>query len=228
MGGNPPAVAIDRPGWDGHTRAADLDGNARAALAALDAGGIDRATVVGHSFGAAVAAWMAAASPGRVGALVLVAPAANSASLYELDRWLAAPVVGYLASAAALSGLGAALTAAPLRRRLARGLGIDERYLSAAGRRLLAPWAWQAFVVEQRALIGQLPLLEQRLAEIAVPTVIVAGSDDHVVPRAAVRALTEQIPGATLRLLERAGHLLPFQNASALAEIVQSAAVTTQ
>ena len=41
--------------------------------------------------------------------------------------------VGYLASAAALSGAGAALTAAPLRRRIASGLAIDDRYLSARG-----------------------------------------------------------------------------------------------
>jgi pimeloyl-ACP methyl ester carboxylesterase len=227
MGDASPTVAIDRPGWDGHTRATDLDGNARAALAALDAHGVGRATVVGHSFGAAVAAWLAAASPDRVGALVLVGPAANNASLYELDRWLAAPVLGYAASAAALSGLGAAMTAAPLRRRLARGLGIDDRYLGAAGRRLLAPWAWRAFVVEQRALIEQLPLLEHQLAEIAVPTTIVAGTEDHVVPRAAVRALADQIPGATLRLLEHAGHLLPLQNATTLAATVLDAGVAT-
>ena len=51
----PTTVAIDRPGWDGRSVPADLTGNARAALAALDNRGIDRATIVGHSLGAAVA-----------------------------------------------------------------------------------------------------------------------------------------------------------------------------
>ena len=133
------AVALDRPGWDGDSRASDLAGNCRAALSALDDHGFERAIVVGHSFGAAVGAWLAVHHPNRVEELVLVAPAANRASLYEVDRWLAAPVVGYLASAVALSGAGAALTAAPLRRRIARGLAIDDRYLSRAGRRLLTP-----------------------------------------------------------------------------------------
>lgn len=224
IGGRAATIAIDRPGWDGRSRASDLAGNAMAALTALDVHGIVRATVVGHSFGGAVGAWLAVHHPDRVEALVLAAPAANVASLYEVDRWLAAPVVGYLASATALSGAGAALTAAPLRRRIARGLAIDDRYLSAAGRRLLTPSAWRAFVHEQRALIRDLPVLDERLAEIAAPTTIVAGSDDHVIPSASIRELTVQIPGAQLRTLKHAGHLLHLQNAASLAEIVVSAA----
>ena len=61
--GRTTAMAIDRPGWDGHTRAQDLAGNARAALAALDARGVERAVVVGHSLGAAIAACISANGP---------------------------------------------------------------------------------------------------------------------------------------------------------------------
>ncbi len=224
IGGRVKPVAIDRPGWDGASRASDLRGNREAALAALDERAIAQATVVGHSFGGAVGASLAVHHPERVAGLVLVAPAANAASLYELDRWLAAPVLGYLASAAALSGLGAALMAAPLRRRIARGMAIDDRYLSAAGRRLLTPAAWRAFVDEQRALIRDLPALEERLGEITAPTTIVAGSDDHVIPSASIRQLTRQIPNARLRTLEHAGHLLYLQNTASLAEIILEAA----
>lgn len=218
-----PAIALDRPGWDGASGASNLAGNCRAAVRALDERLLDRATVVGHSFGAAVGAWLAVHHPDRVTRLVLVAPAANVASLGRLDHWLAAPVVGYLASAGALSGLGAALTTAPLRRRVARDLAIDEGYLSIAGRRLLTPSNWRAFVEEQRALIRDLPALEARLAEITAPTVVVAGSKDHVVPADSARRLAEQIPRAQLRVLEHAGHLLPLQNAGALADIIRGA-----
>jgi pimeloyl-ACP methyl ester carboxylesterase len=219
------APAIDRPGWGASSKASNISGNAEAALAALDASGISRAIVVGHSFAGAVAAWLAVQHRDRVAGLVLVAPAANVAALYELDRWLAAPVVGYLATAAALSGLGAALTAAPLRRRIARGLAIDDRYLNGAGRRLLTPAAWRAFVHEQRALIRELPALEAQLGEIAAPTVIVAGTEDHIVPPGSIRQLGHQIPGAELRLLEGAGHLLPLQNAPAVAKIILKLAI---
>ena len=74
-------IAFDRPGWDGHSAVRDLAGNADAARTVLDRSGVARATVVGHSLGAAVAAWLAWSSPERVGRLVLVAPAANVDSL---------------------------------------------------------------------------------------------------------------------------------------------------
>lgn len=134
LDGRAAPIAIDRPGWDGTTTPRDLAGNAHAALAALDARGVERATVVGHSLGAAVAAWLAVHHPERVAALVLAAPAANRAALEWLDRWLTLPLAGTLTSAASLTGLGLALSTRPLRRRIARSYGLDEEYLRTAGR----------------------------------------------------------------------------------------------
>lgn len=213
-------LAIDRPGWDGGSPAADLEGNARAALAALDGAGIERATVVGHSFGGGVAAWIAARYPQRVGALVLVAPTANAAALYRLDRWLAAPLIGEVASAVTLSITGVLLSAGVVRRRLARELALGDRYLRWSARRLLEPSAWRAFTVEQRALVRDLPALELQLGRISAPTTIVAGSRDLVVPPSSLRELNGQIPGSRLRMIERAGHLLPLRQADVLAALV--------
>jgi pimeloyl-ACP methyl ester carboxylesterase len=220
IGARARTIAIDRPGWDGRNPPADLAGNAAAALAALDAASAGRATVAGHSFGGAVAAWLAAAAPERVGALVLIAPAANLASLYRLDYWLAGPVLGYLASVAPLAGLGAALSSGPLRRRIAGQLALDDRYLRAAARRLLGRTVWRAYATEQRVLVRDLPVLEGRLGSISAPTTIVAGDGDHIVPVAAARQLATQIPRARLVLLERAGHLLLQQHAEELAELI--------
>jgi pimeloyl-ACP methyl ester carboxylesterase len=213
-------IAIDRPGWDGHSPPANLAGNAAAALAALDDHGVERATVAGHSFGGAVAAWLAAFHPERVGSLVLVAPAANTASMYRLDDWLATPLAGYLASVATLGGVGAALKASPLRRWLAGQLALDDRYLRAVSRRMLAPPAWRAYAAEQQVLVRDLPTLERALGSIAAPTTIIAGSDDHVVPVEAERRLAAQIPQAELVLLEHTGHLLLQQQAERLAELI--------
>ena len=221
--GRAEAIAIDRPGWDGRTPAVDLSGNAGAAVAALDARRIERATVVGHSLGGAIAAWLAVHHPERVTALVLVAPAANLASLGRLDRWLAAPVAGYLTSAVTLTGLGIALRAEPLRRRIVRQSGLDADYLRAAGQALLTPWARRAFLTEQRALVSGLPALEPRLSEIAVPTTVVTGAEDRIVPPAAPRALAGQIPGARLVVLPNAGHLLPQRHAGRLADVIELA-----
>ena len=126
-------IAMNRPGWDGTTAPRDLAGNAEAALAALDARGIERATIVGHSLGGAVAAWLAAHHPDRVAALVLAAPAANVASLEWMDRWLTFPVAGSLTSAASLTMLGLTLSAGPVRQLIARSSALDEDYLRNAG-----------------------------------------------------------------------------------------------
>jgi pimeloyl-ACP methyl ester carboxylesterase len=214
------ALAIDRPGWDGASSATDLPGNAAAGLAALDAHRLERATVVGHSLGAGVAAWLAVNHPERVDALVLAAPAANAASLTRMDHLLAAPAVGAGASAGLLAGAAGALTYPPLRRALAERLDLDERNLRRLARRLSRPTAWRAFLVEQRALVSQLPVLDRRLNQISAPTVVVAGAADHVVPANAARALARQIPDAQLVLLPRAGHLLPQLHAARLAEII--------
>ncbi|MGO9959817.1 MAG: alpha/beta fold hydrolase [Solirubrobacteraceae bacterium] len=216
-------IAFDRPGWDGRSRARDLEGNARAALNVLDAHGVDDAIVAGHSLGAAIAAWMAVLHADRVRALVLIAPAANLASLYPIDYWLAASRVGELASVLSLGGLGLALSPAPLRRQIAHATGLHAGYLQAARRVLLSPAAWRAYAIEQRALIGDLSTLERRLGEIAVPTTILIGTGDRIVPARAARVLAAQIPGARLESCPHAGHLLPQTQPDAVAAAIRAA-----
>lgn len=221
-------IAIDRPGWGGGwgrgwgrgSAVRDLAGNASAARSALDRAGATRATVVGHSLGAAVAAWLAWSSPERVGRLVLVAPAANVDSLSVVDYLLAAPVVGWLASVGAMSGGGLVLGAGPVRRWVAEATALDDRYLRAAGRMLLTPAAWRSFVREQRFLVRDLPVLARRLGQISAPTAIVAGTADRVVPIAAARRLALQIPGAELVEIEHAGHLVHLHHASELSRVI--------
>jgi pimeloyl-ACP methyl ester carboxylesterase len=220
LGARASPVAPDRPGYDGRSAATGLEGNAQAALAALDAAGVERSTVVGHSFGAGVAAWLAANHPERVSKLVLAAPAANVASLTEVDRLLALPALGAIASAGMLASTGAALRLTPVRRSIAKRVPIDEAYLREVADMLLAPNLWRAFVIEQRALVRELPALEHNLNRIAAETLVVAGAADHVVPARAVKTLAAQIPGAQLVLLPRAGHLLPHLHAEQLARVV--------
>ncbi|MGZ4183025.1 MAG: alpha/beta fold hydrolase [Solirubrobacteraceae bacterium] len=218
------AIAIDRPGWDGSSRPSDLTGNVIAAREALDDAGIERAAIVGHSLGAAVAVLLTILHPERAAGLVLVAPSANTDSLYRLDRWLAQPGLGYLAGAGALVTTGLLLAAPPVRRRLAGRLWLDERYLRGAGRSLLTPATWRAFASDQRALVSELPALEARLGEIRTPTTIIAGSEDRVVPISAARRLATQIRDAELVVLERAAHLLPQQHPDRVAEVIAAAA----
>ncbi len=213
-------IAIDRPGWNGRSTVTDLEGNVQAALDALDRRGVTRATIVGHSFGAAVACRLAIEHRHRVSALVLVAPAANRASLLRLDYWLAAPVGGLMASATALGVAGWLLRTGPLRRRIAERLELDEEHLDLTARTLRRPSAWTAFAAEQRSLVRELPTLEDRLGTIQAPTVVVIGTGDPVVPPRSARQLAVQIPQAQLVVIDGAGHLLPQQQAGRIAELI--------
>ena len=224
IGSRAQTLAIARPGWAPGTVAVDLEGNARAARAALDQAGVERAVVVGHSLGGAVAAWLAATEPDRVFSLVLVAPAAATDSITALDRVLAAPVLGDALSAALLGAAGGAAAAGSVRRLIGARLGIDPRYLRSSAAVLRRRGAWRSFVAEQRLLIRDLPALEQRLTDIVAPTTVVAGTADHVVPIASARTVAHRIRGAALVELTGAHHLLAQQRPAELAEIIVAAA----
>lgn len=224
IGDRADVIALDRPGWNGHGAPRDLAGNADGALSVLDRHGIDRAVVVGHSLGGAIAAWVAAEHPDRVAALVLAAPSANCASLNRLDQLLAAPIVGPVLAAGAFATAGAVLSTPSLRHRIAAGVALDEDYLRAASRVLLRPTSWLAFSAEQRWLIRELPSLERRLGSISSPTTIVSGSADRMVTPSSARQLAAQIGDADVVQLHGATHLLPQQHPGELAEVILRAA----
>lgn len=224
LGDRVSAIAIDRPGWDGVSRAGGVAHSGEAGVAALDRAGAERAVVVGLSFGGAVAAWIAVHHPERVAAVVLVSPAVNSASLAPVDRLLAAPVVGYAASAAILSGAALALASRRIRSYLQSTYSLPDEYLRAASRRFRGKSAWDAFVIEQRALLRELPELEARLDQIAAPTTIVIGTADAIVPPRAGRLLAQQIPGARLVEVDHGHHVLTAEDPKRVAEAILAAA----
>jgi pimeloyl-ACP methyl ester carboxylesterase len=90
------ALALDLPGHGESDAAADGDYSvpalAAAVGAALDAGGLRRAVLVGHSLGALAAIEYAAGHPERVAALLLVDPSGDQTRMPPADRsaWLAA------------------------------------------------------------------------------------------------------------------------------------------
>jgi pimeloyl-ACP methyl ester carboxylesterase len=219
------AIAFDRPGWDGRSAPRDIEGNASAALSVLDRLGVAEPVVlVGHSFGAAVACWLAASEPARVAGLVLLAPAANVASLYKLDRWLAAPLLGELGSAVGVGGPGFVLRMARARRAIGKRLDLDDRHLARVGRAFGRPRAWRAFTVEQRSLVRDLPVLEARLVAVSAPTRILIGTRDWIVPVSAAQALGRQLPRGEVSVVPRAGHLLPLTRADTVAAAIRELA----
>jgi pimeloyl-ACP methyl ester carboxylesterase len=223
LAGRIEAIAMQRPGYDG-SPAGGVRHSAAAALAELDVRGIDRAIVVGHSYGGAVAAWLAAFHPDRVAGLVLVSAAANQASLVPFDRVLAAPLLGPVASAGLLWSSGLMIQIPPLQRRIAWAARLPADYMKAEGRRSLRPSILRTFLIEQRKLLGEVPVLDANLHRIAAPTTVLVGTRDTFVPPGAGRKLADQIRGAKLREVPGAGHVLNVERPEVVAEAILSVA----
>jgi pimeloyl-ACP methyl ester carboxylesterase len=222
LAGRVDTIPLQRPGYDG-TPAGGIRHSADTAIGVLDTRGVERVVVVGHSYGGAVAAWLAAFHPERVAGVVLVSAAANRASLVPGDRLLAARWIGPLASAALLWGTGLTLQFPPLRRRIAWASHLPDEYIAAEGRRSLRPSTTRTFLTEQRWLLRELPVLEDNLTRITAPTRVLVGGHDTFVPPSAGRRLAAQITNAELIEIPRAGHVINVQHPDVVAEAIISA-----
>jgi pimeloyl-ACP methyl ester carboxylesterase len=173
------------------------------------------ATIVGHSYGGGVAILLAVRRPELVSGLVLVGSVGQADSLTAFDRVLAAPFAGEGVAAMGLLALGRVLPA--LRTATGSGGGAVRAWLRASlpddhyshvssqrGRKV-----WRSFVAEQRSLLREIGGVEAALGEVSVPTVVVSGAWDVVVPRAVSARIAAAIPGAELVSVPGVGHFVP-------------------
>jgi pimeloyl-ACP methyl ester carboxylesterase len=190
-----------QPNYTGADLVADAAG-------VLDAYAIDSAHVVGTSAGGATAQLFALDFPDRVRSLVLMSttagpgdsdlPGADPAYLealegLEVDWADAESIVAYVtADCRALSGGRRPFDAERVRALVRRDV---QRAINPASAR------------NHWALEGGSPR-RQRLASIAVPTLVIHGTADPLFPLAHGEALAREIPAARLLVLEDAGHVL--------------------
>jgi len=62
--------------------------------------------------------------------------------------------------------------------------------------------------------------LPARLTEIQMPCLVISGDDDRVVPTADSLRLAEELPNATLAVIEKAGHVPHEERPEAFLEAV--------
>lgn len=191
--------------------------------------GVERATVVGHSLGGGIALQLAYQYPERVERLVLVASGGLGAEVHPLLR------------AAALPGAWAAISVS-VRTPIRRPVLLASRVLARAG--LCDPadvdeigrvWGGlrdgstrTAFLRTLRSVVdvrGQSVTSRDRLyLTAAIPTLLVWGKRDPVLPVQHARAAADALPGARLKVLDRAGHVphrsAPSDFVAALREFV--------
>ena len=218
------AIAADRPGY-GSSRlpAGGFAAGARAVLDDLDARGITRAVLVGHSYGGGVALAAAALAPRRVEAVVLLA-SVGPGCVNGWDKLLAAPGTGQLCALVAwrLTPWMARARLARTARRRGRPLRPDEHVNwqvwghPGRGHRPL----WRTFLTEQRALLRELGELEHALASVQAPVLLLADPRDTLVPVDTARRLARALPDARLQLIDGADHHLPRRAPDTVADAI--------
>lgn len=225
MAGRARLLAIDLPGHGGSENPPgdhSLGAYASTVRDLLLTLGEEHATIVGHSLGGGVALQFAYQFPDMIDRLVLidagglgreVSPILRAAALPGAD-----PVIRLLSSDA----LGDAVASvARLLTRFGARIGTDlrEGWRGLGG--LADAQARRAFLRTIKATVGvdgQLVSAHDKLYLAAqVPTLLLWGARDRMIPLAHATAAHEAIPGSQLRVLARAGHFPHLDEPEAVA-----------
>jgi 3-oxoadipate enol-lactonase len=178
----------------------------------LDELGIERAHVLGVSYGGEVAMTLAALHPSRVERLTVI-----SATDYTADWMRRDAVEGRELAERAARGEG---TGGELFRRVAAATW-SEAWLAKQPPDFLEQRARQvsalppAYFEGMAALLGLLETLDLRplLPRITAPALVLAGANDRIFPLEHMRAIAAAIPGAQLEVVPDTGHGLLMERA---------------
>lgn len=174
----------------------------------LDALGVRRPVLVGHSLGGMIAAEMAAIAPYEVERLVLIAPAGLWLDEHPIPDIFAKlppelpPLLFHDLSKAALMTAGADFGDEAW---MAEFLVANARRLGMAGKLL--------FPIPNRRLCD-------RLYRVTAKTLLVWGERDQLIVPAYAERFRELLPGTALTLVPDAGHMVPYEETDAVLDAI--------
>jgi len=179
-------------------------------VALLDALELERAHIVGVSMGGGMAQWLALEHPGRVATLTLIStspgpeddlpPMADRLQKLFSDP---PPPPDWSDPDAAVEYI------VEEHRPYAGSLGFDEDAVRAIATAVVGRTRDLAAGSNHWQLEGSGGPLRPRLGSIAVPTLVIHGTDDPMFPLGHGEALAREIPGARLVTIEGMGHEYP-------------------
>ena len=177
-------------------------------LSVLD---VDRVTVVGHSLGGGVAAQFAYQFPDRCERLVLVDSGGVGRSVSPLLRLATLPGVELLMPLFGLPPVKAlGRTAAELLQQFDMALGRDAEEVLAVFDALPDTSARQAILRTLRSSVdwrGQvITMLDRAYLAEGIPTLIIWGRRDAIIPLGHGRLAHAAMPGSELEIFDEAGH----------------------
>jgi 3-oxoadipate enol-lactonase len=186
------------------------------AIALLDALDIDSAHILGISMGGMVAQELALAHPERVRTLTLGCTYSGGEG-----SALAAPEVVQRLAEAMNSGDRERAIRASWEVNVSTGFAADaDAYAAFRANALQRPVAVPVIVAQMQAIVAHNTL--ERLPSLSMPTLVLHGTDDQMLPVTNGRLIASQIPGSHLEIFDGVAHLffweLPEQSAGLLHE----------
>jgi pimeloyl-ACP methyl ester carboxylesterase len=218
-------IAIDLPGCGESDRPApgdyhyDAPAFMETVLGVLDALGLDRVSLVGHSMGGGVALYTAARRPERVDRLVAIDPLCYPYRMPPEGRLLLVP---YLGPALFRTLYTRGMVRLYMRRHVYRdpALAADE-WVDYVWERLNRPGGMEAAHATLR--FCQTPAIVARsVRAIRAPTLVVWGAEDRIFPSAFAPRLQADIPGAEAIVVKECGHAPPEEKPEAVLRAVQT------
>ncbi len=215
-------IALDMLGfgYSGKPRKAEytIGGQAKLVISLLERLGIRRATLVGSSYGGAVAATCALDYPQRIDRLVLIGTVNNNRPLnYKLMRVFGSPLFGDVVSPLLIGSRRL------LRRRMKQVYDrhawvLDERRVDARHLPLRAAGTQRAIIRTVRNWDAERISRDAHL--IRKPTLLLWGENDREIPLADGERLHEEIPGSRLIVFLNCGHLPHEEYPEAFTKVV--------
>ncbi len=155
---------------------------------------LDAVTLVGHFLGGWIAAEMATMSPGSLGGLVLVDAAGVRPDTCEIaDIFLLGEEETTRLS------FHDAPSVPEYSDLFERELSTEERELKVRGREMTTRLCWKPYMYDRS--------LEWLLQRVDIPTLVVWGAEDRIIPPSAGNRIHEAIAGSNLEVVPGCGHL---------------------
>ncbi len=199
-------------------------------LSVLD---IDRVTLIGHSLGGGVAMQFAYQFPERTERMVLVSSGGAGKHVSPLLRAASLPGAQSLLAALQLPGARFAVhTAVSLLGRLDPGLRVDAPDMTRIVESLPDAISRAAFIRTLRAVVdwrGQVvTMLDRAYLVRALPTLLVWGALDTVVPIGHAYQAHAAMPGSRLEIFDEAGHFPFHTDPTHFVDVVENFLASTE
>ena len=222
---------VERPGAGHSTRArgagAGVRAQARAFADFVQAQGLGRALVVGHSLGGAVALALALDHPERVGGLALIAPLTRAqASPPSVFRALVvrSPWLRHLLAWTLATPMGLVRGRDTVRQVFAPERAPADYATRGGGLLSLRPRSFVSASTDVMAASGDLEHLRARFGDLRIPVGVLFGREDRVLDvEENGAALSDLIPGAQVEIVS-GGHMLPVTQPIATAITIRGVA----